>query len=108
MNILKKILKSGNCSTIHFIETSSSLLYDAPYINTTVSNKLYLVTSVHILYKFILQALQIKKDAERTLKNHSFCVVELVYGLQGIDYTCYMLILYYLSIVKFADVIGKQ
>ena len=37
MDIYERMLKSGNCFTIHFIETSSSLLYDAPYINTTVS-----------------------------------------------------------------------
>ena len=43
MDIYERMLKSGNCCTIHFIETSSSLLYNAPYINTTVSNKYVLI-----------------------------------------------------------------
>ena len=43
MDIYERMFKSGNCSTIHFIETSSSLLYNAPFINTIVSNKYVIV-----------------------------------------------------------------
>ena len=53
---------------------SVSVLYISIYI--------YIYISI-----YILQTLQLKKNAERTLKNNSFCVVELVYGLQGIGCT---------------------
>ena len=48
MELYERMLKSGNCSTIHFIETSSSILHEAPYINTIVSAKI-------IFYKVILK-----------------------------------------------------
>ena len=51
IEIYGRMLKSGNCCTIHFVETSSSLLYEAPYINTIVSN---LCVCVHMyIYEHI-------------------------------------------------------
>ena len=80
MDIYERMFKSGNCSTIHFIETSSSLLYNAPYINTTVRNKCY--SNCNII-TFYVQTLQPKEDADKIIRSDYFCSVELVYGLQG-------------------------
>ena len=43
MELYERMLKSDKCSTIHFIETSSSILHEAPYINTTVSDNYFLL-----------------------------------------------------------------
>ena len=64
MEIHERMLKSECRSTIHFIETLSSLLHNAPYIST--------VTKDYETLKQTQIDLSIKDD------------VKLVYGLQGI------------------------
>lgn len=63
MELHEKMLRKETCSTIHFIETSSSLLHNAPYINTVIKD---FATVQQIPIK-----LSVKDD------------VKLVYGLQG-------------------------
>lgn len=60
MELHEKVLKNDELS-LHFIETSSSLLHNAPYIDTVVKSS---------------ESLQ---HVTVAVKNH----VQLVYGLQG-------------------------
>lgn len=60
MELHEKVLKNDELS-LHFIETSSSLLHNAPYIDTVVKSS---------------KSLQ---HVTVAVKNH----VQLVYGLQG-------------------------
>lgn len=67
MELHEKIQNSDEHFTIHFIETSASLLHNVPYINTSVGD--------HLLQ-------QNPNKPQITFKNE----IKLVYGLQGISH----------------------